>query len=131
MNHKISLDMRGFSFEEFVDFLFAHDAPTQEEVHARLIQRDRTNQSSPWFYYSNLTFELEQACSYYILLFRQPQFLLDRFSKDQLEQGFWAIQSPTLDCSVENLVWNRELSLAHREECIRSMASLFRSLFAN
>jgi hypothetical protein len=107
------------SFEEFVAFLFARDAP------------DETEKRDLWYWNVEVEFDPQRTCRYYVRLFRHPSFLLDRFSNSQLEQGFWAIQSPTLNCSVSELIWNTDLSFAAREECVRSMLDLFTGLFAS
>src|SRR6266702_4912271 len=75
---------------------------------------------------SRLTLRL---CPHYSQLFREPRFLLDRFSKTQLDQGFWAVQSVTLECSARMLVWNQAVPFEIREECVRSMYFLFREWF--
>jgi hypothetical protein len=31
-------------------------------------------------------------CAYYVQLFHRPEFLVSRFTKQQLEEGFWAIR---------------------------------------
>ncbi len=72
----------------------------------------------------------ETICTYYIQLFRQPEFLLHRFSKAQLEEGFWAIQGANLNCGLQNLLGDTDLPFAAREDCIRAMADLFKQLFA-
>jgi len=59
-----------------------------------------------------------------------PAFLLEQFSKDQLEEGFWGIQVPNLDCSAYRMVLNSDLPFAAKEECVRSMFDLFQHLFA-
>ena len=111
-------DITHCSFEDFVVFLFAQRAPSEAEA------RD------PWYWTVDVTFDPERVCQYYVRLFRSPSFLLEQFSKQQLEQGFWAIQSCNLDCSVSKLIWDPELPFAAREECVRSMLDLFRYLFA-
>lgn len=76
-------------------------------------------------------FDPLQICDFYTRLFRDPGFLLERFSKAQLEQGFWAIPSEGfLECSVAGLIWNTDLTFAAREECVRSMFYLYKNLFA-
>ena len=77
------------------------------------------------------TFDAQRVCYYYVRLFRYPGLLLDRFSKAQLEEGFWAIQGPNLSCSVFWLIWNLDLQFEDRQECARSMVDLFGGLFAN
>jgi hypothetical protein len=75
-------------------------------------------------------FDAKKIGEYYIQLFRQPEFLLKRFTTLQLQEGFWAIQGPNLDCSVFRVIEDRDLPLLAREECIASMADLFKRLFA-
>jgi hypothetical protein len=75
-------------------------------------------------------FDAKKVTAYYMQLFRQPEFLRSRFTKPQLEEGFWAIQSPNLDCSVFRIIEDSEQPLSIREECIYSMPDLFERLFA-
>jgi hypothetical protein len=63
-------------------------------------------------------------------LFQQPEVLLTRFTKPQLEEGFWAVQGPNLDCSASRIIDDSDLPLSVREECIRSMFDLFKHLFS-
>jgi hypothetical protein len=56
--------------------------------------------------------------------------LLERFSKPQLEEGFWAIPGANLNCSVQNLIWIEELDFSIREGSVRAMYHLFEHLFA-
>jgi hypothetical protein len=111
-------DITRASFDEFISFLFDHDAPPKDQ------KRD------PWYWHIEVTFDSERACQYYQRLFKEPRFLLERFSKAQLEQGFWAIQSGNLSCSVSEMIWDTDLTLSDREECVRCMHNLFADLFA-
>src|SRR5580700_10873775 len=118
MEPSASVDLSRFSFEEFVSFIFDHAVPPKSE------------QYDSWHFHMEVDFEATKVCSYYVRLFRQPEFLLSRFTKPQLEEGFWAMQGPNLDCSVYWIIQNSDLPLSAREECIRSMADLFERLFA-
>jgi hypothetical protein len=118
MEPSASVDLSSFSFEEFVSFIFDHAVPPKSE------------QYDSWHFHMEVDFEATKVCSYYVRLFRQPEFLLSRFTKPQLEEGFWAMQGPNLDCSVYWIIQNSNLPLSAREECIRSMADLFERLFA-
>src|SRR5215469_18008338 len=111
------LDITGFSYNEFVNFLF------DREVSPRV-------KSDPWYWDTPVIFDPELVCINYVRLFREPQFLLQRFSLAQLEQGFWAIQSPTLECGARQMIWSKDTPLLVRHQCIRSMFHLFESLFA-
>ncbi len=119
MSERALIDIRRFSFEDFIGFLFDRDIPPKS---------DRWN---PWYCHTEVLFDPERTCDYYVRLFKEPGFLLDRFSKGQLEVGFWAISSTNfLECAVSDLIWNTDLPLSAREECVRSMLYLYRDLFA-
>ena len=117
MNDPQTLDLANYSFEDFVSFLFEHDLPKSEK-------------DDPWYYGIDVVFDVRKLGAHYVRLFKQPEFLITRFTKAQLEQGFWAIQSCNLDCSAEHIVQDSYVPLPVKEECIRSMADLFQRLFA-
>jgi hypothetical protein len=112
------VDLTKSSFDDFVAFLFDRDVSLESG------RRDY------WYWHVAVEFDGNRIAGYYVQLFRQPEFLLTRFTKLQLEEGFWAIHGPNLDCSVNRIIDDSELPLAVREECIRSMADLFQRLFA-
>lgn len=112
------VDLTNFSFDEFVSFLFDRDVSLESEG------RDY------WYWHVEAKFDPKKICAYYVQLFRQPEFLLSRFTKAQLEEGFWAIQGPNLDCSVSRMIDDSDQPLSTREECIGSVVDLFERLFA-
>jgi hypothetical protein len=117
-----SVDLTNVPFDEFVAFLFDHD-----------IDHDMPPESEkydPWYFQVEVEFDANNIGAYYVRMFGQPEFLLTRFTKAQLEAGFWAIQGPNLNCSVSRIIEDSDLPLSIREECIRSMADLFKRLFA-
>ena len=71
-------DLKNISFDEFVSLIFQRDMPV------------RPDEIGPPFN----EVDAEKLCAYYVRLFRQPEFLLSRFAKEQLEEGFWAINGP-------------------------------------
>jgi hypothetical protein len=111
------VDISEYSFDDFVRFLFDRDVPPT------------TEKRNPWYWDTEAAYTPDLILSYYVKLFRQPQFLRDRFSKPQLEQGFWAIQSDNLNCSVSRLISDSDLPFEGREKCIEAMVDLFRNLF--
>ena len=119
MSEKTSIDISQFSFEEFVTFMF------DWEIQAK------TEEWDPWYWHTRVSFDPQRICDYYTRLFSAPGFLLQRFSKAQLEEGFWAIPSgDNLECSVNELIWNTDLPFATRKECVKSMFHLYRDLFS-
>ena len=118
MEPRTPVDLTRINFDEFVSFLFDRDVSLESGG------RDY------WYWHVELEFDPKTICAYYVRLFRQPEFLLGRFTKTQLEEGFWAIHGPNLDCAVSNIIRDSNLPLSVREECIRSMVDLFKRLFA-
>lgn len=111
-------DVTGISFDEFVRFVFARDLPV-------------TAKAEPWYWHGEVIFDAGEIADHYVRLFTEPAFLLTNFLTAELEQGFWAIQSPNLDCSVARIIWTKELPFAVRERCVRSMFHLFEKLFSS
>lgn len=105
------------SFPQFVEFLF--NRPTQlPEAHMEfedLLVVD---------------FDPVLLAEYYIQLFSEPLFLLERFSREQLEQGFWQIQNINFTGSVYAIMWGESVPLSLRLRCIDSMYFLYKNLFA-
>jgi hypothetical protein len=115
------------SFDEFVAFLFG-DAPRKSFAERR--ESGETGKKR-WVDDVEVTFDSRQICGYYVQLFRHATFLIDRFSKSQLEDGFWAVQGKALSCSAYRTIWNQDLPLPEREECVRAMLPLFSDLFSS
>jgi hypothetical protein len=109
------IDATNYSFEAFVDLHFNHKF-------AQDVERE-------WYWNSDVTFVAQQFCSYYIRVFREPESLFARFSKVQVEEGFWGMISGT-DWSLPQLLFERDIPFSEREECVRAMFDLFKRFFA-
>jgi hypothetical protein len=107
-------DIRGLTFEEFIAFLFGHDI----------------NPSERWYWDAEVAFDANEVAQHYIQLFRNPWWLTQRYSLEEIEQGFWAAQSCTLDCAVTHIIWDSAVPLKTREECISAMYDLYERFFA-
>ena len=118
MAEREQFDISEYSFEQFVSFIFAHE-PSAD-----------WNKRKPWYLRLEVTYDPRKVCARYVRLFRQPSFLRERFSKAQLEEGFWAIHGGALHCAVSRVIWDTDVPFAEREECVRSMQGLFSLLFA-
>ena len=114
-------DIRDASFEDFVRFLFDHQVVP--------FPRDKNIGPFPWYRRLTVDCDPDSVIAYYTRLFNDPRFLLARFTIDQLEQGFWAMQGSLLDCSISDVIWERAVSFADRERCVRAMFNLFAQLF--
>src|ERR1017187_6025465 len=110
-------DITGYSFEEFVTFVFQRDVkivPPPEDS---------------WYLHIECEFDPLKIGEYYLRLFREPEFLRDAYTVPQLEEGFWAIQSCAVEWSVTRLLGNDVLPFSTKEACVRSMFDLFERLF--
>jgi hypothetical protein len=118
MKEREQIDIREYSYDEFVSFVFDREIRASEgEYH-------------PWYFDVEVDFDPNRICEFYIRQFRSPDFLLGKYSKAQLEQGFWAIHGASFDGSVQHLIWNTDVPLPSRGECVKSMSDLFKRLFA-
>ena len=117
MNEKEYVDITQFDFDQFIDFLFA-----------RIVQPESTR-SDRWYFNTRVSFDPHLVCGHYIRLFRNAAFLLDRFSRDQVEQGLGALRVRSLSCSVRQLIWNPCLPFSQREECVKSMLPFCSDIF--
>ncbi|TMA21624.1 MAG: hypothetical protein E6J88_15510, partial [Deltaproteobacteria bacterium] len=73
-------DLRGISFEGFVDYAFDRPVPREREPN--------------WWHASDeeltqLIVDPRLQLQHAARLFHDPLFLTSRFSTDQIEQGFW------------------------------------------
>src|SRR4051812_23775564 len=100
------------SFEEYIAFFFGDWSSIRR-----------------WTFLEDDVDRLE-ALNFYIRLFKNPAFLLEVLSREQLEQGFWEIQSPGFDGSVGYLIGDPNLPLALRLECIRATYNLYKYFFS-
>ena len=112
-------DLTNISFDEFVSLIFDRDTPPE------------AGKLDPSFYDVGVEFDAKKMCAYYVQLFQEPEFLVSRFTKQQLEEGFWAIMGHTVEWSTANIIYDSNLPLSARKDCIESMALLFERLFAN
>ena len=86
-------DLTNISFDEFVSLIFVRDMPPEA---------GRLDAS---FYDVGAEFDApKMCCAYYVQLFLRPEFLVSRFTKLQLEEGFWAIMGHTVEWSTARSV---------------------------
>jgi hypothetical protein len=114
------VDITQYSFEEFVDFLFLREITNPD------LDPDKPE---PWYWHTEVTFDPIKVSKFYVQLFREPIFLIERFSHVQLDSAFWSIQVANLDCSAHRIIFNIELPWETRCLCIDSMFDLFQKLF--
>jgi hypothetical protein len=116
------VDLRSASYETFVEFLFDH--PVTDF-------RIDDWETAPWYWKVEAEeFEPTPIARHYLSLFTEPASPLRKFSDPQLEQGFWAIQSMSLDCSAARLIWLPEIEIELRASVVRSMYHLFERFFS-
>jgi hypothetical protein len=65
----------------------------------------------------------------YVCLFTEPEFLLARFTLEQLDAGFGAMINCNYQLAVSELVWDRTVPIEKREGLIASMVQLYARFF--
>ena len=113
MEQPESRDLTNISFDDFVALIF-----------------NPAEQFKPDVLLPDMEINAQSVCAYYVQLFQQPEFLTSRFTKQELEEGFWEIMGYTHDWSLGDLIDYSNAPLSSRKECIESMALLFEHLFA-
>ena len=107
MRQIISVDISRYSYDEFVEFVFDRDVPSEAELPTS------EERSRRWYYCTGAVFDLHRLSNHYVRLFTDSARLLGIFSKLQLDLGFSAVASGC-PFSVKKLIWNTDLAFARR-----------------
>jgi hypothetical protein len=116
MEQPQSRDLSSISFDDFVSLIFNPAEQVKPDAPLSGIEAE---------------IDAKKLCAYYVQLFQKPEFLLSRFTKQELEEGFWEIIGYTHDWSLGDLIEYSDAPLSSRKDCIESMAVLYERLFAN
>jgi hypothetical protein len=108
------VDFRGRDLEHVANAIFSH--PLEPGV---------TN----WWWAEELNFEPTEHTQNLAAIFRDPESLQARYSREQLEQGFWYLISGAPG-SLEDLIWSAVVPWSVRADLIDSTADLYQKLFA-
>ena len=111
----MAINLNELSFDEWVIFAFDHPV---------------SKPSKAWYWDNEWDWEAEpeHILRYSIKLFTNPQILLEKFSYEQINQGFWFLLGATNQLS--DWIWDEKIEWEMREEFINSMKSVFTDLFA-
>lgn len=111
-------------FDEWVKFIFDH--PVADDIRSAWYFDDALDEFwDEWGERGNP----EKQLNYAIRLFQNPAFLLDAYSPEQINEGFWFLLSGHFGFSLAYIIWNTEVSWPLRRECILSMVNVFRIIF--
>lgn len=122
-------DLRTICYEGFLDFIF--DRPVSPRFSGS--NRDVNPRSTACWYDAvdlDIDFDPARNCEYLALLFCDPRELLNRYSRPQLEQGFWWMQASYNDGSAADVLWTASLPVERRVAMIGAMYFLYSELFA-
>lgn len=122
-------DLRTISYEGFLDFIFDH--PVTPQI-SRASGGAATDSAVCWYDEIGLDIDFDPArnCEFLTLLFCDPQELLSRYSRPQLEQGFWWMQTRYNDGSAADILWTASLPVERRVAMVQAMYFLYSDLFA-
>lgn len=111
----MSLKLNNYSFDEWIEFVFNHPVPSEN--------------ADVWYWKDEWRWEAdaEHIIKYCIKLFRNPNFLLEKFSPEQINKGFWFILGDVE--LLQGCLWDRKIDWKLREDCIMSMVGVFEQMF--
>lgn len=114
-------DLRGMSFGAFADLIFDHPVA------------DKSRESKQWYWSLPIErwidWDKTEVVELYGELFLRSDELHTRYSKAQLEQGFWFLMGSSLEFTPDELIRDDELSIALKEKLIKSMYFLYEKCF--
>lgn len=110
----VGINLNEYSFEDWIEFAFNH--PVAE----------KTDDSWYWQDEWEWNGDVEHIIKYCIRLFRSPNFLLEKYSSEQLNQGFWYLLGTE---QLADWVWDKEIEWTLREDCLMSMVETFNLMF--
>jgi hypothetical protein len=108
----MSINLNNYSFDEWVKFVFDH--PVFEPA---------WYWDDAWDWEGDPNVVLKNASR----LFSSPEFLLQEFRPEQIEQGFWFLLGSA--GKLDRWVWAKEIDWTIRKDCINSMVNVFEQLF--
>jgi len=113
-------DLRRASFEEWLDAVFDH--PPRAEP---------PNVNSAWYWVSDVEFTVDpgRQVRYLTQMFEQPEVLAQRYSAEQIEEGFWFMFGAAGYSWFLDTLWDPEVPWVAREACIRAIPTLYERLF--
>ncbi len=111
------IDLRGRDLTRVADGIFNH-AVSGGTAHMS------------WWWQSEIVFEPAEHVANLTSIFRNPQPLRSRYTRDQMEQGFWFLISGASG-ALEDVLWDSEVPWHDRASLIGSTVDLYRRLFAH
>lgn len=113
-------DLRTASFETFVSFVFDHFQTSMKDPY-----------TIHWTNVARVDFDARRLLTYYTRLFRNPEFLMNLYSSDELELGLgMETIRGFVNWSVYCVMMHPDNTVDEAEACIRSVYDLFAKLFS-
>ncbi len=104
------------TYIEWIEFVFNHPTPRNRQ------ERWYSLADAEKFYFKNSEVFLKHLTR----LMREPDFLLGRYSTEQIKQGFWCFITAF---ELSDLLEDKDLDFEIRHQCIDSIESLYHLLF--
>lgn len=117
-----AVNLDHYSFEQWVVFVFDHPAVARQKREAGVPRQQSWYHLDEWRHWGSP----EHLLPYMTRLFKHPAFLLERYSMEQVRQGFWYLGGSTF----KNWLWDTDVAWRLRKRCISAMVPLFELLFA-
>jgi hypothetical protein len=112
----MQFDLRGRNLEAVMDFIFDHPVPT-------------IMSETGWWWESEVNLDPEEYAANLIAIFRTPAVLRSRYTREQLEQGFWMLISRA-EPGLDPILWNPDVPWSVRTALIQATVDLYEKFFA-
>lgn len=114
------VDLRASSYEEWIEFVFDHP-----------VTSDGEGEKAAWYWEESPEFIVDpvRQVEFLTRFCCEPQFVLHRYSTEQIHQGLCILFGPAGDFEFCDMLWNPEVSWEQRERCIESIPILWPQLF--
>lgn len=113
-------DLRDANFDAFCDFIFDHHP-----------QSWRNRDKFRWSQHAKVMFHANEIVRFYTELFQNPGFLQERYSDEQIIQGFdMNGMRGSAHWTIGCVMWHESTTVEEAEACIHAMYDLFVHLFS-
>jgi len=116
------INLDNYTFEQWVVFVFDHPTVVRREREVGVPREKTWYLQDEWEHWGSP----EHLLPYMTRLFRKPDFLLERYSVEQLRQGFWYLPGGS---RLNDWLWDTGIAWRLRKKCILAMVPLFKRMF--
>jgi hypothetical protein len=114
---ELRVDLRGVGYDDWLAFVFDHPVPPEGE--------------KEWYFQAGLEVEADAArqVAFLARLFLKPEVVAERYTLDQIEQGFWFLFGGGGGKWFRDVLWDPSVPWEARRGWIEALPELYARLF--